>query len=142
MKKLTKVEMKAAFSKSPDQLSKEELSFLFYIFSFQIKEYYSGKNNISFEIHYERTFIVRVHYPIDKGLMSFNNEFVNFGEGCHGISMPRVKDSGELIKLFINMFYKTLLSEADYTAYYDEEESLFSSEEETTEYLQLAQSLI
>lgn len=142
MKKLTKEQVKEVLNKRPCELTHEELTFIFYIFSFQVKEYYSGENNISFEIHFERTFIIRVNYPKEKGLMSFNNEFVNFGEGCHGTAMPRAKDTGELIRLFVNMFYDNLLSSANYTATYDEEESMFDSQEEASEYLKFVQDLI
>ena len=142
MKKLTKEQVKEALIKHPDELSKEELAFIFYIFSFHIKEYYSGEENISFEIHFERTFIIRVNHPKGKGLMSFRNEFVNFGEGTHGISMPRTKNTGDFLKIFFNMFYSTLLRLASYTASYDEEESLFVSREKATEYLEFVQNLI
>lgn len=89
MKKLTKEQVKGSLNKRPCELTLEELSFIFYIFSFQIKEYY-----------------------------------------------------GELIKLLVNMFYDNLLSSANYTATYDEEESMFDSPEEASEYLKFVQYLI
>lgn len=142
MKKLTKEELKTALEKLPTELTKEELSFIFDCLSFQIKEYYSGVHNISFEIHFERTFIIRVQYPKEKGTMSFNNEFVNFGEGTHGIATGRAKDTLELVNLFINMFYDNLLASANYGVGYDEEESMFDSPEEAKEYFEFIRNLI
>lgn len=139
---MNKQEIKEALSKKPTELSKTELEILFGIFSLHIKEYYIGENNMSFEIHFERTFIIRVHYPIVNGFMNFNNEFVNFGDGCHGISMSNSKDTGELLKVFINMFYDTLLNQAHYAVCFDEESSSYSSIEEMQEYVEYVQSLI
>lgn len=139
---MNKEEIKSALAKKPTELSKEQLSELFGIFCLQIKEFRIGKSTMSFEIHFKRTYLIEVSYPLAAGFMSFRNEFVSFSEGSHGISMGRTDNTADLIKIFINMFYKNLLIDADYSPYYNEETSLYSSAEEAQEYLEYVQSII
>lgn len=142
MKKLTKEQVKELLSKKPHEMTKDELCFLFEIFCFQIKEYYLHENNISFEIHFKTRFLIRVNFPIKPGMMSFNNEFIDFGEKTSGISMTPPKNTGKLINIFLKMFYNNLLQIVEYEVYYDSEDSKFSSFEEADEYLQLAKDII
>lgn len=139
---MQKEEIKLALAKRPDELSKEQLSEIFGIFCFQIKEYRRSNSKVSFEIHFKRTYLVRVSYPITAGAMSFSNEFVYFSEGCHGLSMGRTESTSDLISLFVGMFYANLLIEADYSPYYDGENSMYSSAQEAQEYLEFVQSII
>lgn len=139
---MNKEEIKSALAKKPTELSKEQLSELFGIFCLQIKEFSVGKREMRFEIHFKRTYIIEVSYPLSSGWMSFRNEFVSFSEGSHGISMRRTDNVSDLIKIFINMFYKNLLIDADYSPCYNEETSLYSSVEEAQEYLEYVQSII
>lgn len=139
---MNKEEIKSALAKKPTELSKEELSELFGIFCLQIKEFCVGKSTMSFEIHFRRTYLIQVSYPLAAGLMSFRNEFVNFSEGSSGVSMGRSDNTADLIKIFINMFYKNLLVDADYSPYFNEETSAYSSAEEAQEYLEYVQSII
>ncbi len=142
MKKLTKEQVKELLSKKPHEMTKDELCFLFEIFCFQIKEYYQHENNISFEIHFRTMFLIRVNFPIKPGMMSFNNEFIDFGEGASGISMTPPENIGRLFKIFFGMFQSNLLQTAEYEMYYDSQDSKFSSLEEAVEYLELAKDII
>lgn len=139
---MNKKEITESLSKKPTELTKEQLSELFGIFCFSVKEYYLGKRELCFEIHFKRIYLIRVEFPIGTGLMSFRNEFINMSDGCHGISMQQAKNTGELLKVFINMFYDNLLADAEYECYYDEEYSRYSSPKEAQEYLKHVQCII
>lgn len=142
MKKLTKEQVKELMSKKPHEMTKDELCFLFEIFCFQIKEYYLHENNISFEIHFKTRFLIRVNFPIKPGMMSFNNEFIDFGEEASGISMTPPENTKKIFQRFFGMFHDFLIKEVRYNAYYVPESSIFSSFKEADEYLQLAKDII
>lgn len=74
--------------------------------------------------------------------MSFSNEYVNMGDGCHGVAMGRVNNTADLLKIFINMFYDNLLKQANYAPLYNEETSQFESPEQAQEYLEYVQSIL
>lgn len=74
--------------------------------------------------------------------MSFSNEYVNMGDGCHGVIMGTVNNTADLLKIFINMFYDNLLKQANYELLYNEEASQFESLEQAQEYLEYAQSIL
>lgn len=139
---MNKEEIKSALQKRPSELSKEELSELFEILCLNIKEYQIKGDSLFFEIHFRRTYLIRVEYPIKKGWMSFRNEFINFEEENHGYSMKQAQNTGELINIFINMFYHNLLVRSNYQVYYDEEISRYTSPEEAQEYLECVQSAL
>lgn len=139
---MNKEEIKLALAQKPTELSKEQLSELFGIFCLQIKEYHVGKIEMSFEIHFKRTYLIRVMYPLSAGFMSFMNEFVNFPDGESGISMGRAGNTAELIKIFIHLFHDNLLAEARYRPFYNEETSRYSSVREAQEYLEYTKNII
>lgn len=139
---MNREEIKLALQKRPNELSKEELSELFEIFCLNIKEYQIKGDSLFFEIHFRCVYLIRIEYPIKKGFMSFRNEFINFEEENHGYSMQRAQNTGELINVFINMFYYSLLTKANYQVYYDEEISRYTSPEEAQEYLECVQSAL
>ena len=139
---MNKKEISEALLKKPYELTKEQLCELFGIFSLSIKEYVLGWYNLYFEIHFKRIYLIKVRFPVGNGMMSFSNEFINVSDGCSGISMPKVDNTGDLLKLFINMFYHNLLADADYECYFDEGHSQYASQEEAQEYLGYVQSLL
>ncbi len=139
---MDKTEIAQALAKRPSELTKEQLCELFSVFFFDIKEYDLKKNDLYFEIHFKRTYLIQVVYPVVNGMMSFRNDFINFSDGCHGVSMQRAKDTGELLRVFINMFYQNLLADAGYECYFDEENSQYASKEEAQEALEYIQSLL
>ena len=134
-----KDEIKALLLKQPSDLTKDELSDLFSILCLNIKEYEKFDRNISFEIHFSRTYLIQVVYPIGLGCMSFRNEYLNFSEGCSGVSMSKLNNTAELINIFLNMFNGSILNEAGYSIFFDEDSSDFDSEEEAQSYLVMLQ---
>ena len=69
----------------------------FGIFCLSIKEYEKSEHNLWFEVHFERIYIAQIRYGI-KGGMSFSNEYVNMGDGCHGVAMGTVNNTADLLK--------------------------------------------
>lgn len=139
---ITKEQVKEILAKNPGEITKEELRFIFGIFCLSIKEYEKSKHNIWFEVHYGRTYIAQIRLGLTAGGMSFRNEYVNMGDGCHGVTMRKADTISDLLKIFINMFYDNLLKEANYEVFYDERTSQFDSLEEAQEYLEHVQSLM
>lgn len=119
---ITKEQVKEILTKNPAEITKEELKFVFGIFCLSIKEYEKSEHNLWFEVHFERIYIAQIRYGI-KGGMSFSNEYVNMGDGCHGVAMGTVNNTADLLKIFINMFYDNLLKQANYAPLYNEETS-------------------
>lgn len=134
-----KEEVKDLLLKQPGDLTKDELSDLFSMLCFKIKEYEIFDRNISFEIHFRRTYLIQVEYPLHRGTMSFRNEYLNFEDGCSGISMTRLNNTAELITIFLNMFVDNILKEAEYSIFYDEDTSDYSSEDEAQAHLKMFQ---
>lgn len=137
---ITKEQVKEILTKNPAGITKEELKFVFGIFCLSIKEYEKSEHNLWFEVHFERIYIAQIRYGI-KGGMSFSNEYVNMGDGCHGVTMGTVNNTANLLKIFINMFYDNLLKQANYAPLYNEETSQFESLEQAQEYLEYVQSI-
>ncbi len=137
---ITKEQVKEILTKNPAGITKEELKFVFGIFCLSIKEYEKSEHNLWFEVHFERIYIAQIRYGI-KGGMSFSNEYVNMGDGCHGVTMGTVNNTADLLKIFINMFYDNLLKQANYAPLYNEETSQFESLEQAQEYLEYVQSI-
>lgn len=138
---ITKEQVKEILTKNPAGITKEELKFIFGIFCLSIKEYEKSEHNLWFEVHFERIYIAQIRYGI-KGGMSFSNEYVNMGDGCHGVTMGTANNTADLLKIFINMFYDNLLKQANYALLYNEETSQFESPEQAQEYLEYVQSMM
>lgn len=137
-----KDEIKALLLKQPSDLTKDELSYLFSILCFKIKEYEKFDRNISFEIHYRREYIIQVVYPLHLGIMSFRNEYIKFGDGCSGVSMATLNNTAELINVFVNIFASNILNDAMYSIFFDEDSSDFESKEEAQSLLKTFQQAI
>lgn len=137
--KLTKDELIQALNKNLMECSENEIRFVFDVFNLTLKEGHFHDNfGLRFEIHFKRTFIVRVVTNSSKTL-SFENEYVNFGEGAHGIAMGKVETLAETLVVFINMFTPNLLQHAEYNINFEEEHSLFENLEEAQDYLKTIQ---
>lgn len=134
--KLTKKELADALRKNLTECSENEIRFAFHVFGLTLKEcYFSGENGMSFEIHFRQSFIVRLIAAHKTGVLSFENEYIDFGEGTHGIAMGKIETLAETIVVFINMFGPNLLQSVGYNISFNEEMSLFNSVEEAEEYL-------
>lgn len=138
---ITKEQVKEILTKNPAVITKEELKFIFGIFCLSIKEYEKSGQNLWFEVHFKRIYIAQIRYGI-KGGMSFSNEYVNMGDGCHRVAMGTVNNTADLLKIFINMFYDNLLKQANCEPFYDKEISQFESLEQAQEYLKYVQSIL
>jgi len=140
---MNKEEIKATLVKNFTELTKEEISDIFKIFCFTIKEFHRTDYDIRFEIHFKRTYLIEVCSPLEKGAISFRNQFINFGEdGIHGIAMRKADNIGDLLKIFINMFHATLLADVNYSVYYDEDNSDYSSYTDFKEIFEYTQKLL
>ena len=139
---MNKEEIKVALLKRPDKLKKEELSELFGIFCLSIKEYGFNSRYLYFEVHYRRIYLIRIRYSLNGCFMTFENEYISLTEDSHGVAMKQVENTGELLQLFLNMFYHNLLADANYKVYYNEELSIYASQEEAIEYFEYTRALI
>lgn len=141
MIKLTKDELIKALHKELMECSVDEIRFVFHVFGFNLKELDSkggGDTAIDFEIHYKRVYIVRVVVSTNN-VLTFENEYVNFGNDTHGIVMGQAETLAETIVVFINMFMPNLLQSAGYEISFKEDMSLFDNLEEAQDYLQTIQ---
>lgn len=134
-----KDEIKALLLKQPSDLTKDELSDLFSILCLNIKEYEKFDRNISFEIHFRRTYLIQVVYPLHRGIMSFRNEYINFDDGCSGISIARLNNTAELINIFLSMFDGNILREAGYYIFCGVDTSVHESEQDAHDSLEMLQ---
>lgn len=73
--------------KHPLDLLKEEIQAAFFLVGFSIKEYKKpeSKTYLSFEVHYRRTYLVKLTFDETRS-MRVSNEYVDFGESCHSMS--------------------------------------------------------
>ena len=139
LEKLSKEKLIEALHKPIMECSEEEIRFVFHIFGFNLKEAcFNDDIGMNFEVHYKRVYIVRVVCTLSH-LLSFENEYIDFGDKTHGISMGHTETLAETMVVFINMFTPNLLQSAGYQIKYDPANSLFESLEEAQDYLKTIQ---
>lgn len=140
--KLTKDEIKAALLKNILENTEDELRTVFNIFDFQLKEFGKSKDSVEFEIHFKRTYLMRLNVMKDR--LGCFNEYVTFqnsdNSNCHGLVIPLPATLAEILVFFINSFAPNILKSAGYCVNYDEENSVYSSMEEAQEYIRLVQN--
>lgn len=144
IKKFTKDEVKSILTKSILDCTKEEIRVVFDIFDFQLKEFYKTASGIDFEIHFKRTYLMRI--KADSNKLECSNEYVTFqngakGESCHGLAIPTPATLAEVLVFFINSFAPNILRSAGYCVNYDAETSPYGSLEEAQEYMKLVQDV-
>lgn len=142
--KLTKEEVKTALLKNILDNTKEEIKAIFDIFDFQLKELTKTVCDIDFEIHFKRTYLMRIKADCNK--LECTNEYITFqtdseGNGCHGLAIPLPATLAEVLVFFINSFAPNILKSAGYCVNYDEENSVYDSMEEAQEYMKLVQDV-
>lgn len=144
--KLSKDELKVALHKSILDATESEIRTVFDIFDFQLKEFHKLQACfaawVEFEIHFKRTYLMRIH--ADKNKLECTNEYITFqngseGESCHGLAIPTPHTLAEVLVFFINSFAPNILRSAGYCVNYDAETSPYSSLEEAQEYMKLVQ---
>ena len=140
--KLSKDELKATLHKNILDATESEIRTIFDIFDFQLKEFNKSETNVDFEIHFKRTYLMRIQ--ADKNKLECTNEYITFqngseGESCHGLAIPTPSTLAEVLIFFINSFAPNILKSAGYCVNYDAETSPYSSLEEAQEYMKLVQ---
>lgn len=144
IKKFTKEEVKPILSNNILRSTEEETRAIFAIFDFQLKEFIISEANVDFEIHFKRTYLMRI--KADKNKLECTNEYITFqngteGESCHGLAIPTPSTLAEVLVFFINSFAPNILRSAGYCVNYDAETSPYSSLEEAQEYMKLVQDV-
>lgn len=144
IKKFTKEEVKSILSNNILRCTEEETRAIFDIFDFQLKELVKSEANVDFEIHFKRTYLMRIQ--ADKNKLECTNEYITFqngseGESCHGLAIPTPSTLAEVLVFFINSFAPNILKSAGYTVSYDKETSVYDSMEEAQEYMRLVQDI-
>ena len=139
VKKLSKEELTIALHKDLIACTEEEIRFAFSVLGFQLKEARFSENvGHKFEVHWKRSFIVRITTTPDNVLI-FENEFVDFGDEKHNIAVGKSESLIETLVLFVDMFTQNLLQSAGYELKFEEATSPFSNLEEAREYLGILQ---
>lgn len=144
IKKFTKEEVKSILSNNILRCTEEETRTIFDIFDFQLKEFIISETDVDFEIHFKRTYLMRI--KADKNKLKCTNEYITFqngseGESCHGLVIPTPSTLAEVLIFFINSFAPNILRSAGYCVNYDAETSPYSSLEEAQEYMKLVQDV-
>jgi hypothetical protein len=106
--KLTKESAEKILSSRICDNSQNDVKAIFELLGMKLKEFKETtlEHSMSFEVHYKRTYVIAVHAEADSKLVSFGNEYVNFG-GASGISMG-IKNVKELLLIVLNMFFVKL----------------------------------
>lgn len=144
IKKFTKEEVKSILSNNILRCTEEETRAIFDIFDFQLKEFIISETDVDFEIHFKRTYLMRI--KADKNKLECTNEYITFqngseGESYHGLVIPTPSTLAEVLIFFINSFAPNILRSAGYCVNYDAETSPYSSLEEAQEYIKLVQDV-
>lgn len=146
--KLSKDELTTALHKNILDATESEIRTVFDIFDFQLKEFHKLVTCVAtwvdFEIHFKRTYLMRIHAGMNK--LHCSNEYVTFqtsqdGEKSHGLAIELPSTLAEVLVFFINSFASNILKSAGYCVNYDEENSVYDSMEEAQEYMRLAQDV-
>jgi hypothetical protein len=127
--KITTEELTQILAAKPVQANELELKEVFALLGFKLKEYSKASLSPfqSFEVHYRRTYLFKLEVD-DTRCLSLSNEFINFGDGCHGMSFGGVDTVKEVIQTVILMAQK-LNSGYDGQIGFNEAESEYTEEE-------------
>jgi hypothetical protein len=144
IKKFTKEEVKSILSNNILRCTEEETRAIFDIFDFQLKEFIISETDVDFEIHFKRTYLMRIR--ANKNKLECTNEYITFqngseGESCHGLVIPTPSTLAEVLIFFINSFAPNILRSAGYCVNYDAGASPYISLEEAQEYMKLVQEV-
>ena len=121
--------------------TEEEIRFIFHVFAFDLKEFSHTFQKSSFEVHFQNHYIARIQ--IDGDMAIFTNEWVLFNiNQSHSFVVKSFGCIGELVMTFVNIFAQYLVAQANYSALYNKEWSVFASEDEAHSYLSKAQEII
>jgi len=140
--KLSKDELKTVLHKNILECTESDIRTVFDIFDFQLKEFFKSDSNVDFEIHFKRTYLMRIQ--ADKNKLECTNEYITFqtgadGSSCHGLAIGLPATLAEVLIFFINSFAPNILRSAGYGVSYDAENSPYASLEEAQGYMKLVQ---
>lgn len=108
--KLTPELLKDILKQHPINWTEEETKEVLPLLGLTAKEYYhhaagGARSTRRFEVHCRRTYLVRVHINTSR-CVSFNNEYINWGESLSGVSFGGVDTVLNLLQLTITMANK------------------------------------
>jgi hypothetical protein len=135
--KLTTTELTGVLEQKPVLANEMEIKEVFGLLGLKVKEYHRAGLSAfqSYEVHHRRTYLVKVEVD-DSPCLSLSNEYINFGEGCHGMSFGGVRTVKELLQSVILIAQK-IDRDFNGTAYFNEEESEYTE----AEYRELIETL-
>jgi len=118
--------------------TKENLAAVFKLLGLRIKEYSRTDRGVgsteefhscSFEIHYKREFIIGLEADSSSRVISYNNEWVNFGDGCDGVAIP-TEDVKEMLLTVLNLWVDKLCRGYDGPEYNEKRDGEYDGMEE------------
>ena len=114
--------------------TEEEHRFVFHLLTFDLKEFSQETGRVSFELHFTRTFVIRITVTSDK--LVFSNEWVHFNEkGRHAIETEPVPALFVMLNVFMNNFAESFLKELGWEPSYIPEWSVFKDSSQALEYI-------
>jgi hypothetical protein len=127
--KLTIEELKDILSKKPILTNEAEINEAFALLGFKLKEY--NKAGLSqfqrYEVHHRRTYLIKVEVD-ESRCLSLSNEYIDFSDGCHGVSFGGIDTVTQLIQTVILIAQKV---DRTYTGQisFNEDESEYTEQE-------------
>jgi hypothetical protein len=100
--KITSEQIKNVLQEKPIMWGESDIREILSILGLTVKEFFQASLSEfkRFEIHHKRFYLFKVEIDNSR-CVSFNNEYVNFGEGCHGISFGGTDTVKDLIQLIV-----------------------------------------
>jgi hypothetical protein len=122
-------QLKDVLSQKPVLTNEVEIKEVFALLGFKLKEY--SKAGLSpfqqYEVHYRRNYLFNVAVD-DSRCLSLSNEFIDFGDGCHGVSFGGIDTVTQLVQTVILIAQKV---DRSYTGQisFNEDESEYTEQE-------------
>lgn len=148
MLKLTKEKVKEILTKRVNDCSKEELQAILKLFGLQVKEFsrieypkeIGAGVSLSFEVHHRMQYIIEAQTDNSK-MISFGNEWVNFGDGSSGAAMG-LDNVGDFILIVINLWIDKLRIDYEGPLYDEQKDREYDSMKELSELLDYAKEIM
>lgn len=127
--KLTSEQIKNIMQEKPLMWGELEIREILSILGLTVKEFFqAGLSPFKrFEIHHKRFYLFKVEID-DTRCVSFNNEYVNFGDDCSGVSFGGVDTVKDLLQLIVPMVSKMDIN-FDGQVSFNPDESEYTEEE-------------
>lgn len=153
LEKLTKEKISEILTKKIANCTKEELAAITKLFGLQVKEFSSYRyppdsadkpsqnSSVYFELHHKREYVVNVSADTTSRIVSYGNEWVNWGECSTGVAIP-TDNIGQVINNTIGFFMEKLRVHFDGPEFVERRDYEYGSVEEMQELLEYAQSVM